>query len=163
MIRPTKSDDTIALLALAKATGLFEPEQLKELNEMLTAYFNGNSGSNSLQDDKADCFWLTDDDDGPVGVAYCEPERMTYQTWNLQLIAIRPDRQGQGRGAKLLRHVEQTLTAQGGRILLVETSSSLEGTQAFYRKCGYEEEARIRDFYAAGYDKVVFRKALNAG
>ena len=86
---------------------------------------------------------------------------MTDQTWNLQLIAIRPNRQGQGRGAKLLRYVEQTLMAQGGRILLVETLSSLERTQAFYHKCGYEEEARIRDFYATGYDKVVFRKALD--
>ena len=87
---------------------------------------------------------------------------MTDQTWNLQLIAIRPDRQGQGRGTKLLRYVEQMLTAQGGRILLVETSSSLERTQAFYHKCGYEQVACIRDFYAAGYDKIVFRKVLQS-
>jgi hypothetical protein len=33
-------------------------------------------------------FWLTDDDHGPVGMAYCEPERMTVGTWNLQLIMI---------------------------------------------------------------------------
>lgn len=156
MIRPTMPDDTTALIVLADAIGLFQPNQLKELGEMLTDYFSSDSDS--------DRFWLTDDDDedGLVGVAYCEPERMTEQTWNLQLIAIRPDRQGQGRGATLLRYVEQTLAARGGRILLVETSSSLERTQAFYCKCGYEEEARIRDFYAAGYDKVVFRKALKA-
>jgi ribosomal protein S18 acetylase RimI-like enzyme len=62
----------------------------------------------------------------------------------------------------LLGHVEQALTARGGRLLLVETSGlpSFERTRAFYRKCGYEEEARIRDFYAAGVDKVVYRKAL---
>lgn len=162
MIRPTQPDDTTALISLAEATGLFEAEQLQELTEMLTTYFSRDRDSNSLKDGKAQPFWLTDDDydDGPVGVVYCEPERTTDQTWNLQLIAIRPDRQGQGRGAVLLRHVEQTLTAHGGRLLLVETSSSLEGTQMFYRKCGYEEEARIRDFYATGYDKVVFRKAL---
>jgi ribosomal protein S18 acetylase RimI-like enzyme len=154
MIRPTAPHDTTALIALAEATGLFEATQLEELSEMLTDYFRGNRGN--------DRFWLTDDDgNDPVGVAYCEPERMTEQTWNLQLIAIRPDRQGQGRGAALLQYVEQTLIARSGRILLVETSSSLERTQSFYRKCGYEEEARIRDFYAAGYDKVVFRKALN--
>lgn len=156
MIRPTTPDDTTALIALADATGLFQPNQLKELSEMLVDYFGSNSDS--------DRFWITDEDDGPVGVAYCEQELMTDQTWNLQLIAIRPDHQGQGRGATLLRYVEQTLTARGGRVLLVETSGlpSFERTRAFYAKCGYEEEARIRDFYAADDDKVVFRKVLNA-
>jgi GNAT superfamily N-acetyltransferase len=155
MIRPSTPDDTIALIAIADAIG-FQPNELEELSEMLSDYFSGDSNS--------DHFWITDDDNDPVGVAYCEPERMTNRTWNLQLIAIRPDRQGQGRGATLLRYVEQTLTARGGRMLLVETSGlpDFERTRAFYAKCGYEEEARIRDFYAAGDDKVVFRKVLNA-
>lgn len=156
MIRPTTSNDTIALIALADAVGLFQPDQLEELGAMLVDYFDGDSDG--------DRFWITDDDNGPVGVAYCESERMTDQTWNLQLIAIHPTRQGQGRGAALLRYVEQTLTARGGRVLLVETSGlpDFEGTRTFYAKCGYEEEARIRDFYSAGDDKVVFRKVLNA-
>lgn len=54
------------------------------------------------------------------------------------------------------------MTARAGRLLLVETSAlpAFEGTRAFYRRLGYEEEARIRGFYAAGEDKVVYRKAL---
>jgi len=153
MIRSTTPNDTIALIAIADAIG-FQPNELEDLSEMLSDYFGSDSES--------DHFWITDDDNGPVGVAYCEPERMTDQTWNLQLIAIRPDRQGQGRGAILLRYVEQTLMARGGRVLLVETSGlpDFERTRAFYRKCGYEEEARIRDFYKAGDDKIVYRKAL---
>ena len=155
MIRSTTPDDTIALIALANATGLFQPNQLESLGEMLSDYFDGNSDR--------DRFWITDDDNGVVGVAYCEMERMTDGTWNLQLIAIRPDCQGQGRGATLLRYVEQTLTVRGGRVLLVETSGlpDFERTRAFYRKCGYDEEARIRDFYKAGEDKIVYRKALS--
>ncbi len=47
-------------------------------------------------------------------------------------------------------------------MLLVETLASFDLAQAFYRKYGYEEEARIRDFYAVGDDKVVFRKVLSA-
>ncbi|WP_017314319.1 GNAT family N-acetyltransferase [Mastigocladopsis repens] len=156
MIRPTTPDDTTALIALADATGLFPPSALELLRQMLSDSLGVNNDTEH--------FWITDDDNGPVGVAYCEPERMTDRTWNLQLIAIHPDRQGQGRGAKLLHYVEQALTARGGRMLLVETSGlpALERTRAFYAKCGYEEEARIRDFYAAGDDKVVFRKVLNA-
>ncbi|MHC0067529.1 GNAT family N-acetyltransferase [Nostoc sp. UIC 10890] len=161
MIRPTIPDDTTALIALADATGLFEPNQLEELGEILSDYFGGSSDSDSLRDGKR--FWITDDDNGAIGVAYCEMERMTDGTWNLQLIAIQPDRQGQGRGATLLRYVEQTLIRRGGRILLVETSGTpdFERTRTFYRKCGYEEEARIRDFYQAGADKIVYRKALS--
>lgn len=155
MIRPTTPDDTDALLALADATGLFPPSGLELLRQMLAESSDNNSDTEP--------FWLTDDDNRPVGVAYCGPERMTDQTWNLQLIAIHPDHQGQGRGAKLLHYVEQILAKRGGRMLLVETSGlpELERTRQFYTKCGYEEAARIRDFYATGDDKVVFRKLLN--
>lgn len=150
MIRLSIPDDVTALIAIANAIG-FQPQELKVLSTMLADYFSG---------DNSDRFWLTDDDQGPVGVAYCEPERMTDGTWNLQFIAIHPDRQGQGRGTVLLQHVEQTLTVRGARLLLVETSASLDRTRAFYRKCGYDEEARIRDFYSANDDKIVYRKAL---
>ena len=155
MIRPTTPDDTTALINLADATGLFPPSGLELLRQMLTDSLGKNSDTEP--------FWITDDDNGLVGVAYCEPERMTDRTWNLQLIAIHPSRQGQGRGAKLLGYVEQALMMRGGRMLLVETSGlpDCERTQRFYVKCGYEEEARIRDFYATGDDKVVFRKVLN--
>ncbi|MGF1568591.1 MAG: GNAT family N-acetyltransferase [Nodosilinea sp.] len=156
MIRPTTPEDTAALIALANSTGLFEPDQLKQLGEMLTDYFSNRRGREH--------FWLTDDDQGPVGVAYGEPEPMTDRVWNLQLIAVRPDRQGQGRGTALLHHVEQTLIARDGRMLLIETSGlpDFERTRMFYRQCGYEEEARIRDFYTTGDDKIVYRKILTA-
>lgn len=156
MIRPTTPDDASALIALAEATGLFPPHEIEELTQMLDEHFSGETDS---QD-----FWLTDDDDGPVGVVYVAPERMTEGTWNLYLIAVHPDRQKQGRGAALLAHIEQMLAKRGERVLLVETSGleSFEYVRAFYRKSGYDEEARIREFYKAGEDKIVFRKALVA-
>ena len=75
---------------------------------------------------------------------------------------MHPNYQKQGRGKALLLHVEQMLAERGERILLVETSGTedFEYVREFYRKSGYEEEARIREFYAAGVDKIVFRKAL---
>ncbi|MGK7901573.1 MAG: GNAT family N-acetyltransferase [Hormoscilla sp.] len=153
MIRPTTIDDTDALIALADSLGLFGPNELEMLREMLADYLGGND---------CDRFWLTDEEDGPVGMAYCASEPMTRGTWNLLLLAVRPDRQGQGRGAALMRYVEQRLMARGARLLLVETSglASFDRTRAFYRKCGYSEEARIRDFYNAGDDKIVYRKVL---
>ncbi|AKG19951.1 GNAT family N-acetyltransferase [Calothrix sp. 336/3] len=154
MIRAIAPDDTTALLALAEATGLFQPENIEELAQILAAHFDDASDSSGI--------WLTDDDNDLVAIAYFAPERMTEGTWNLYLIAIHPKYQRQGRGAALLAHIEKMLIEQGERILLVETSG-LEGfdyVRDFYRKNGFEEEARIRDFYQAGDDKIVFRKVL---
>lgn len=161
MIRPSKPDDMAAILSIAEAIG-FQSRELEMVNQLLADYFADGNGNVSLSDSNTQRFWLTNhqDNDRVIGVAYCEPERMTDQTWNLQLIAVHPDHQGQGHGGKLLRHVEETLKACCGRMLLVETLASFDLAQAFYRKYGYQEEARIRDFYAAGDDKVVFRKVL---
>lgn len=154
MIRLTTPSDTSALLALAEATGLFESNQIEELAQMPNQHFSNEADSQDV--------WFTDDDNEPVGVAYVAPERMTEGTWNLYLIAIHPDHQRQGRGAALVRHVEQMLAERGERVLLVETSGleEFEYVCAFYRKIGYDEEARIREFYKAGDDKIIFRKAL---
>ncbi|MGF1514271.1 MAG: GNAT family N-acetyltransferase [Elainellaceae cyanobacterium] len=154
MIRPSSPVDATALIALADSLGLFQPDELEMLSGMLAGYLSGNSDTGE--------FWLTDEDEekGILGVAYCVPERMTNGTWNLLFIAIRPDCQGQGRGAKLIRHVEQMLLARGAHLLLAETIAEFEQTRAFYRKCGYREEAQIRDFYEPGADKIIYCKAL---
>jgi ribosomal protein S18 acetylase RimI-like enzyme len=156
MIRLTTPNDTTALLALAEATGLFESNQIEELTQMLNQHLGDEADSQGI--------WFTDYDNEPVGVAYVAPERMTDGTWNLYLIAIHPDHQKQGRGAALLQYVEQMLTERGERVLLVETSGTddFEYVRAFYRNNGYEEEARIRDFYTDGVDKIVFRKLLGS-
>jgi len=157
MIRPTTPDDSAALIALAVAAGLFPANETEALGKVLADYFGGNINEGHV--------WVIDEEEGePRGVAYYAPELMADRTWNLYMIAVRPDCQGQGCGAALMRHMENALRANGQRLLLVETSGLpiYERTRAFYAKCGYEEEARIRDFYTAGDDKIVFRKALNA-
>ena len=90
---------------------------------------------------------------------------MTSGTVNLLLIAVHPTRQGSGVGTAIMTHVETELARSGGRVLLVETSSLPEfaRTRQFYARLGYDEEARIREFYSAGEDKVIFRKALHPG
>lgn len=154
MIRPTVADDLPGLERLIGAVGLFPAAMLEE---MMAPYF--------ARTDDTQEFWLTYDDRGPQGVAYCVPERLTDRAWNMLLIAVHPSRQGQGHGTVLLRSVESTLIGRGARMLIIETSGldGFEAQRAFYRKCGYEEEARIRDFYVAGDDKVIFRKVLGSG
>ena len=63
-----------------------------------------------------------------------------------------------------MRHVEQDLRQAGARVLLIEPSGlpDFAGQRAFYTGLGYHEEARIRDFYEPGDDKVVYWKDLLA-
>lgn len=153
-IRPAKPDDTETIMNLADAIGLFEGEELEELGNMVAGYFDGSLGEEH--------YWIVCEHDGVVGVAYFAPEQYADGTWNLYFIAVHPKHQGKGNGAAILKHIEQALAAKGERLLLVETSGlpNFELTRKFYRKQGYEEEARIREFYKAGDDKIIFRKAL---
>jgi GNAT superfamily N-acetyltransferase len=142
--------DLPLLKAIIDANALFPSEML---DDMTAAYLDGSS---------PDEIWTTFDDSGPIAVAYCVPERLTEGTWNLLLIAVHPDRHGQGVGSAVQAYVEQLLSERGARLLLVETSGlpAFQRTRNFYALLGYDEEARIREFYQAGEDKVIFRKAL---
>ena len=57
-----------------------------------------------------------------------------------------------------MAYVEGKVLEMNGRLLVVETSSkeSYAGTVEFYRRLGYEETSRIRDFYDVGDDKIDF-------
>ena len=131
-------------------TGLFPTELLPEMAEPFL------SGS-------ADHLWLVIcEGEAVLGFAYVEPERMTDNTHNLLAIAVSPARQNGGVGKALIEAVERRLAEAGGRVLLVETSSlaDFEPTRAFDDGLGFAREACIREFYAAGEDKIVFWKRL---
>ncbi len=156
-IRPATAEDQSAILDLAVASGLFQEHEAGALAEMLADAFTGG-----LQDHH----WIVMEQGAAAspltGAACFAPEVMSDRVWNLYFIAVVPQDQGRGLGTALLTHVEETLRRQDARLLLIETSSldSFERTRRFYLGNGYEEEARIRDFYRAGEDKVVFRKLL---
>jgi ribosomal protein S18 acetylase RimI-like enzyme len=157
MIRPTTPDDSAAIIALGIAAGMFPANETEALSKVLADYFGGNLDDGHM--------WVIDEEKGEArGVAYYAPDLMADRTWYLYMIAVRPECQGRGRGTALMRYVENTLRENGQRLLLVETSGlpKYDRTRAFYTKCGYDEEARIRDFWASGDDKIVFRKALKA-
>ena len=148
-LRPALPKDKPALLDLAEATGLFRDDELGGFDQMLSEYFANHPEGHH---------WIADDDDGIKGAAYYAPEVFADQVWNLYFIGVHLSQQGQGRGTTLLRYVEQQLTTQGGRLLLVETSGldDFERTRRFYRNNGYDEEARIREYYKRGTIRLHF-------
>lgn len=156
MIRPITQDDAATVIALAVASELYPADETEVLDKMLADYFGGKMSEGHR------C--IIDEESEALGVAYYAPAPATDRTWYLTMIAVRLDYQGQGRGGALLRYVEDSLQANGQRVLLVETSGlpDYERTRKFYAKCGYDEEARVRDFWSVGDDMVLFRKVLNA-
>lgn len=150
-IRPIRRADLPALKTVLDSSELF-PSEL--LDDMIADYLDNP--------DTTDIWFTSTENDEPVGIAYCAPERMTEGTYNLYAIAVHKPRQGQGIGREMMNYLETLLTEQGHRILLVETSGlpDYELTRKFYSQLGYHREAVIREFYAAGEDKVVFWKRL---
>lgn len=107
---------------------------------------------------------LADDrKDTPIlGYACYGPVPLTEGVYDLYWIVIDPEAQGMGLGKRLLESVERDVLRRGGRMILIETSSqeSYSNTIRFYEKNGYHLEARVRDFYRIGDDKLIFRKDL---
>ena len=100
-----------------------------------------------------------------MGVSYLGPEQMANGTWNLFFLAVDSGRRGSGLGGQLVAAAEMAVRERGGRVLLIETSGQdgFGRQRAFYAGLGYTLEARIRDFYDHGDDKVVFWKATAHG
>lgn len=149
-ITATTAADIPALQSVLATTGLFPAAMLPD---MLAPALSGATSD----------IWLSHHVDGAaIGFCYTRAEEMTEGVWNMVALAVHPSHQGKGTGAALVAATEQRLRDIGARLLIVDTSGTeaFEATRRFYRHNGYEEEGRIRDFWAAGDDKVIFRKPL---
>ena len=150
-IRLTTAEDISDLQHVLDGTELFPSEMLPD---MLHNFLHSNESTD---------LWLTCETEGEaVGFCYAVPEELTDGTWNMLAIAVLPTKQGCGAGGALVNELENMLKKRQKRVLIADTSGTEEfaQTRAFYRKNGYTEEARIRDFWAKGDDKVVFWKSL---
>jgi ribosomal protein S18 acetylase RimI-like enzyme len=155
MIRCVTPDDESALLSMTHDTGFFKPMEIDTLREVLRDF-------HAVAQAQGERCFVREEDGKIVGFVYYAPEPMTEGAWSLWWIVVRSGTQGKGLGGALLQFVEEDVRGHGARVLFVETSGlpHYEITQRFYLKHGYEEEARLRDYYADGDDQVVFRKRL---
>jgi GNAT superfamily N-acetyltransferase len=86
----------------------------------------------------------------------------TRSSFDLYWIAVSTARQHQGLGRQLMQSTEQRIRAMGGTRVFVDTSSnpSYAPARTFYQRCGYQQEAVLRDFHAPGDNKVIFARTL---
>lgn len=157
-VRPAAANDLGRIKQIAVESGMFPLDEVDFFDEMFEGFLDG-----SLEGHR----WLVAEsaDGRLVGAAQVAPEPFADRMWNLYFIAVEPGSHRTGIGAALIANVEAALRQLGdtiARTLVVETSSTDQYATArqFYVDLGYDEEARIRDFYGPDDNKVVFWKSL---
>jgi GNAT superfamily N-acetyltransferase len=97
-----------------------------------------------------------------VGYACYGPTALTSGTYDLYWIVAEADVHGQGVGRALFEHVAGVVRAEGGRLLMIWTSSTpdYDRARAFYLRMGCRLEARIEAFYRPGDDLCIFSHRL---
>jgi ribosomal protein S18 acetylase RimI-like enzyme len=142
-----------AILSILKNTGLFKDFEIEVALEVLDVYL--------YQDGQEDYQVLIATVEGTVAGYVCIGRNaVTVGTFELYWIAVDPAFQRRGVGGTLMETAEAEALSQGGRMMAVETSSSENygPTRSFYRRLGYVDEARIRDYYAPEDDKIILVK-----
>ena len=155
-LRPVGHAHRARLEQLTRGTGLFREEEVVTAVELL---------DESLAGDEDYQFVGAFESDQLLGYACWGATPGTMATSDLYWIVVERDRQGSGIGSQLLREVEGRLTADGRRLVVVETSSrpDYSPTRAFYEARGYTRTATIPGYYAPGDDLVIYTKDLTTG
>lgn len=153
-IRKVSAKDRPRLLDIIEGTGNLTGEEKNCAAELLEIYL-----SNPKQNDY---FFVaaTDETDSPDGYVCYGKTPLTRAVYDLYWIVVAPDKRGSGIGRRLLEGTEEMIRKKGGCILVAETSGmpQYEAARGFYRSTGFQEEARIREFYKPGDDLVIYVK-----
>ena len=151
-----KPEDAARVYALAAVTGFFTAEEAAIAQELAEERLTRGAASGYH-------FLLAEEAGELLGFACFGPIPCTRGAYDLYWIVVRPDRQGGGLGRRLLTAAEARIAAAGGRRVYIDTSSRPQyaPTRAFYRACGFREEALLAGFYDQGDGKTIFCKVLD--
>jgi len=108
-------------------------------------------------------FFVFAEVDGITAAYSCYgPIEMSKTSFDLYWIATHNDFRGKGIGKKLLEETFKEAKSMGCKILIAETSGleHYAPTRAFYDSNKFELEARLKNFYAEGDDKLFYTKRI---
>jgi ribosomal protein S18 acetylase RimI-like enzyme len=164
-----RASDAAAVREIVASTGFFHGFEIDVAVELIEDRLKGGLASEYY-------FVFADDQGGrTIGYACFGPIACTVGSFDLYWIAVHDSLRGRGLGAALLSQAERLMAAglpgpgetrlPPVRRVYIETSArpQYEPTRAFYRRCGYAEEARLADFYAPGDDKLIYARGLLPG
>lgn len=147
--------DAVSVERIVRETGFFRPAEVAVAVELVEERLAKGAASGYE-------FYFAEIAGDVVGYACYGPISVTEGSYDLYWIAVDPRIQKRGIGRALLSAVESQVQAAGGRRIYIETSGKTEyaPTQQFYRRCGYQLEATLADFYLPGDDKLVFVRSI---
>ena len=155
-IRRIAKLDRRRLEAILKAQAHFKPEEVQVALELVDLGL-----TQAGQEDYI--FRIAEGPEGQILGYICYGKApLTDAVYDIYWIVVHPASWNQGTGTVLLRQAEEEMKRRKARLLLIETSSRppYEIPRSFYRKHGYEEQARILDYYEVGDHKLIFGKIL---
>jgi ribosomal protein S18 acetylase RimI-like enzyme len=156
-IRNLVPDDRTAVAEIIRRVGNFNQAEIDCALELVDVYLHDPNQKDYR-------VIVAQGTDGRVcGYACWGPTPLARGTYDLYWVATHPELQGRGVGRALIDYIEDKVHEENGRLLIAETSSkeSYGSTVRFYRRREYQEASRIRDFYDAGDDKLVFVKRFS--
>ena len=152
-IRPMLSSDKPAVMQILQTTSEFKPAEVFVAEELIDCYLEqGTASGYSL---------LVAEEESHIHGYVCFGDTpLTDGTWDVYWIAVSREQQGKGIGRALMSAAEEAIKNAHGRLILIETSSTIEyeKTRRFYHGIGYDVICRIPDFYVPGDDLIIFRK-----
>ncbi|MFH1639719.1 MAG: GNAT family N-acetyltransferase [Chloroflexota bacterium] len=153
VIRKMTGNDREAVVNILRATVEFNELDFAIALEVIDSYLEDPEGSGYD-------IRVAEVDGGVAGYIACGATPLTVGTWDIYWIAVAPELKGKGTGTALLASTEESIGKAKGRLVLIETSGKpeYEDTRRFYKKRGYREVSRIRDYYAVGDDKIILEK-----
>jgi ribosomal protein S18 acetylase RimI-like enzyme len=159
-LRGLQAADVGPIEAILRANGpVFSEVEVRTAVEMLASGLEPGS-----EKDPDGYRFLVAELDGKVaGYAVYARTALTLGTFDLYWIAVDPGVKGTGPGPALIKGVEEGARKDGGRLVVLETSSRPDYARArrFYEKQGYERAATIPDFYREGDDKIIYAKRVD--
>jgi ribosomal protein S18 acetylase RimI-like enzyme len=162
--------DREPIRAILERTGVFTAEEVRVALSLIDETFAKPDGpdpyrfvvAESVAESAAESAGESAAEKRVVGYVCFGTTPLTTGTYDLYWIAVDPTLHGAGIGTLLVDAVLAAMRTAGGRLLLIETSSREDyaKTRLFYERAGLTLEARVRDFYSAGDDRLIYAKRV---
>jgi GNAT superfamily N-acetyltransferase len=147
--------DILRVMEIVESTKFFYDHEVEVAVELVTERL-------SLGESTGYYFVFAEIDGVTAAYSCYGPISMSKTSFDLYWIATHNDFRGKGIGKKLLEETCLQAKKMGCSIIIAETSGleHYSPTRAFYLNNNFELEARLKDFYDIGDDKLFYTKKI---